>query len=258
VSEPLIDVLNRERVYTLVTENLDDQLLRKYLPQIRSGRKVRSARDKKRSEWAKGFCSHLGITPKEYRKLKAGGAAHIWQKQMQRGQWDDIHFNGIPGKAMLLATSRKGKDQQTVFERHGQVERLKDWVLKQKSVKFNGYPYELLSAAKKNPTMLQKIVYDKQFESVLANMAGHKLGNVLACLDISGSMSSQVLPNVSAMDICISMGISFSAMNTGWFKDVICGFSSECITAKLHGGFCAGASSRTRSAGGRRGESSRL
>lgn len=238
MQEPLIDILNRERVYALVTENLEDQLLRKYLPQIRSKRHVRSQRDKKRSEWAKGFCAHLGISPKEYRKLKSAGAAHIWQKQMQSGQWGDIHFNGIPGKAMLLHTSRKGKDKQTVFERHGQVERLKDWVLKQKSVKFNGYPYELLIAAKKNPSVVQRIVYDKQFESVLANMAGHKLGNVLPCLDISGSMESKVVPNVSAMDICISMGISFSAMNNGYFKDVVCGFSTECIISKLNGGFC--------------------
>lgn len=238
VQEPLIDVLNRERVYTLVAENLDDQLLRKYLPQIRSKRQVRSERDRKRSEWAKGFCAHLGISPKEYRKLKSSGAAHIWQKQMQRGQWEDIHFNGIPGKAMLLHTSRKGKDKQTVFERHGQVERLKDWVVKQKSVKFNGYPYELLTAAKKGTSVVQRIVYDKQFESVLEKMAGHKLGNVLPCLDISGSMGMTVLPNVSAMDICISMGISFSALNNGYFKDVVCGFSSECIISKLKGGFC--------------------
>lgn len=238
MQEPLIDVLNRERVYAIVAENMDDQLLRKYLPQIRSKRKIRSERDRKRSEWAKGLCAHLDISPKEYRKLKSSGAAHIWQKQMQRGQWEDIHFNGIPGKAMLLHTSRKGKDKQTVFERHGQVERLKDWVLGQKSVKFNGYPYELLAAVKKNPSFVQRIVYDKQFESILGNMAGHKLGNVLPCLDISGSMECHVLPNVSAMDICISMGISFSAMNTGHFKDVVCGFSSTCIVSKLTGGFC--------------------
>jgi hypothetical protein len=238
VTEPLIDILNRDRVYELVAQNLDDQLLRKYLPQIRSTRKVRTERDRKRSEWAKGFCSHMGINPKEYRKLKAAGAAHIWQKQMQRKEWDSIHFNGIPGKAMLLHTSRKGKDQKTVFERHGLVERLKDWVVKQKSVKFNGYPYELLIAAKKNPSIVQRIVYDKQFESVLEKMSGHKLGNVLACIDISGSMGMQVLPNVSAMDICISMGISFSALNSGYFQDVICGFSDQAIIAKLKGGFC--------------------
>lgn len=238
VTEPLIDTLTRERVYELVKANLDDNLLRKYLPQIRSGKKVRSERDRKRSEWAKGLCAHLGIKPQDYRKLKTSGAGHIWQKQMSAKEWDKINFNGIPGKAMLLHTSRKGKDQQTVFERHNQVERLKDWVLSQKSVKFNGYPYELLKAAQKNPTMIQKIVYDKQFETLLDTMRGHKLGNVLSCLDISGSMSMPVAGDVSAMDICLSMGICFSALNTGYFKDAVCGFSDNAILAKLKGGFC--------------------
>lgn len=238
VQEPLIDVLNRELVYTLFAQNLEDQLLRKYLPQIRSGKKSRSDRDKKRSEWAKGFCAHLKITPKEYRQLKAAGAAHIWQKQMQRQQWDQIHFNGIPGKAMLNHTSRKGKDKQTVFERHGQVERLKEWVLGQKSVKFTGYPYELYRAACKNPSIIQKIIYDKQFETVLEPMRGHKLGNVLACLDISGSMTMPIHGDITAYEICISMGICFSTLNLGWFKDIVCGFSNEAIVSKLSGGFC--------------------
>lgn len=238
VTEPLIDTLNRDAVYTLVAQNLNDNLLRKYLPQIRSGKKVRSERDRKRSEWAKGLCAHLGIKPQDYRKLKTAGAGHIWQKQMSAKDWEKINFNGIPGKAMLLHTSRKGKDQQTVFERHGQVERLKDWVLSQKSVKFNGYPYELLKAAQKNPSMIQKIVYDKQFETLLETMRGHKLGNVLSCLDISGSMGMEVTPGVSAMDICLSMGISFSALNAGYFKDAVCGFSDNAILAKLKGGFC--------------------
>jgi hypothetical protein len=240
LQEPLIDTLNRERVYALFAQNLDDQLLRKYLPQLRSGRKVRSERDRKRSDWAKGFCSHLGISPAEYRKLKSSGAAHIWQKQMARGQWDQIHFNGIPGKAMLLATSRKGKDKQTVFERHGQVERLKDWVLGVKTVKFTGYPYELLKAAKKQPTMIQKMIYDKQFDCCVESMKDHKLGNVLACLDISGSMTwCTVTPDgTTPYDICISMGIAFSSMNVGYFKDAVCAFSDTPIVEKLKGGFC--------------------
>lgn len=239
VSEPLIDTLNRERVYTLVAQNLDNHLLRKYLPQIRSSKKTRSDRDRKRSEWAKGLCSHLGISPQDYRKIKSSGAAHIWQKQMGRKQWDEIHFNGIPGKAMLLATSRTGKDKQTVFERHGQTERLKDWVLTQNTVKFTGYPYELLKAAKKGPSLLQKIIYDKQFEHVLESMKGHALGNVLPCLDISGSMGCCVTPDgTTAYDICISMGIAFSALNNGEFKDTVCAFSDSPIVKKLKGGFC--------------------
>lgn len=238
MTEPLVDVLDRTKVYELIKNNLDDALLRKYLPQIRSKKNVRTDRDGKRVAWAKGLCTYLGIDTRAYRKLKTTGAGHIWQKQMSAREWDKINFNGIPGKAMLLHTSRKGKDKQTVFERQGQVARLTEWVMGQKSVKFTGYPYELLKAAEKGPTLVQKIIYDKQFETLLEPMRGHKLGNVLSCLDISGSMGMEVMKGVSAMDICLSMGIVFSALNTGHFQDAVCGFSDQAILCKLKGGFC--------------------
>lgn len=236
-NEPFLDILDKNCVYDLVNGNLQDNLLLKYLPQIRS--KPRSERDKKRSQWAKGFCRYLGISFSEYRKLKSQGTGHIWQKQMSSGKWDSINFNGIPGKAMFLHTSRKGKtDKLTVFERHGLVEKLKSWLLTQKTVKFTGYPYQLLQAANKNPGEIQKFVYNKQFENILETFKEHKLGNVLACLDISSSMLSVVTGNVTAMDICLSMGLVFSALNLGHFKDTVCGFSNEAIVTKLYGTFC--------------------
>jgi len=240
MQKPLIDRLDREKVYALVGNNLGDGLLRKYLPQIRSAKHARTDRDKKRIEWAKGLCRHLGISFADYRRLKREGAGHIWQKQMTHGEWDRINFDGIPGKAMLRHTTQKGRDKQTVFERHGQVERLREWVLGQKTIKFTGYPYELTRQAsgRKNPSLVQKLILDRQFETVLEPMRGHGLGNTLACLDISGSMTCEVVSGVSAYDICISMGIAFSMLNTGYFSNTVCGFSDSPILAKLHGGMC--------------------
>jgi hypothetical protein len=239
VSEPLIDVLDRERVYALVGDNLGDPLLRKYLPQVRSAGQVRTERDRKRVSWAKGLCRFLGIGYPDYRRLKSEGAAHVWQRQMGRGQWGDIHFNGIPGKAMLRHVSQKGRDGQTVFERHGQVERLKEWVLQQPEVKFTGYPYELTRAAgaRKKPTLVQKLIYDRQFRTMLGPFQGHKLGNVLCALDTSGSMTMEVVPGVSAYDICLSMGLVFSSLNVGWFRDVVVAFNDVSSIVRLSGEF---------------------
>ena len=236
--EPFVDLLDRKKVYELVANNLGDQLLRKYLPQIRSTKNARTDRDKKRIAWAKGFCAASGINYRDYRKIKSSGTGHIWQKQMMAQEWDKINFNGIPGKAMKNHVSQKGKkDKKSVFERHNQIERLKEWVLGQKTVKFTGYPYELTRAciAKAKPNIVQKLIYDRQFETVVEPMRGHKLGNVLACLDISGSMSCEVVKGVSAYDICISMGIAFSMMNTGYFANTVCGFSDSPILLKLAG-----------------------
>lgn len=240
LQSPLIETLDRNKVYQLFSENLDDQLLLKYLPQIRGGKRLRSERDKLRSAWAKGFANFVGWTYKNYRQVKSGGNAHIWQKQMSHNEWDKVNFNGIPGKAMLRHTTQKNKsDNLTVFERHNQVARLRDWVLGQKTVKFTGYPYELTAKAT-SPSLVQKMILDKQFESVLEPMKGHNLGNVLACLDISGSMTwaSGMPAGVTPYDICISMGITFSCLNTGYFKDVVCGFSDRSILLRLAGGMC--------------------
>lgn len=236
VTTPLINVLDKHKVYDLFAENIDSDLVKKYLPQIRSSKQARSERDKARSNWAKGFCSHMKISYKEYRGLKTGGKAHVWQEQMRAKLWDKINFNGIPGKAMFRHIGQKGKDGQTVFERHNQVDRLMKWLKNQSVVKFTGYPYELANKAK-TATNLQSKIYDLQFESILKSMGNHELGNVFAAIDTSGSMQFEVIKGVSALDICLSMGIAFSMMNTGHFKDHVVGFADTSQLVKLNGGF---------------------
>jgi hypothetical protein len=249
LNEPLIDVLDRNAVFKVMLDaavcnqvengswSLPD-LLCKYLPQIRSEKNIRSDRDRKRVVWAKDFSKHFKLSPKEYRQLKSSGSAHIWQKQMGHNEWDKINFNGIPGKAMLLHTSQTGKDKKTVFERHDLVPRMIDWLKEQKTVKFTGYPYELTKAAAKNPSLVQKLTYDRQFESLLETMKGHSLGNTLACLDTSGSMQSESVAGVSAYDVCISMGLVFSALNVGDFKDAVVAFDESSRLIRLNGTFC--------------------
>jgi Domain of unknown function (DUF2828) len=239
LTEPLLSALDRAAVYALARDNLGDALLRKYLPQIRSAKNLRTDRDRARVAWAKGFCAFLGIGFAEYRKLKAEGPAHLWQQQMGRKEFGAIDFARVPGKAMLLHTSQKGKDKQTVFERHDQVARLAEWAAAQPAIKFTGYPYELTRAAshRKRPSLVQRIVYDKQFETVLGPLKGHKLGNVLCALDTSGSMTSEVVPGVSAYDICISMGLVFSALNVGHFRDAVVAFNDTSTLVRLAGSF---------------------
>lgn len=247
---PLIDVLDRKSVFAEVRASLfgvkDTEMVKKFLPQIRSVKNLRSERDKKRVAWAKEFCEYCKLSPKTYRKLKSSGEAHIWQKQMTRNEWDKINPNGIPGKAMFLHTARKGKDGKTVFERHDQVGKILQWVQQQKTVKFTGYPYELLQAAQKGYNLVQRLTYDKQFETLLEPMKNHKLGNVLACLDTSGSMMKDVAQyddylapkaGVTAYEVCVSMGLVFSSLNVGDFKDSVVEFNDTSRLVRLSGSF---------------------
>ena len=238
LTEPLIDVLDAASVYELFSQNLENQLLLKYLPQIRSKSKVRTERDKKRSQWAFGLASYLGVFPREYRKLKSSGCAHVFQRQMSQNEWEKINFNGIPGKAMTLMTSRHGKDGKDVFDRHNLVEKLVAWVNTQKDVKFNGYPHELTKAAVKAKGKVQKLIFDKQFENLLGKFGEHKLGNVLCALDTSASMTwEEVAPGVRPLDVCLSLGMVFSSLNTGYFKNYVVSFNNVSTLVKLTGGF---------------------
>ena len=236
----LIATLKSEEVYQLVFANLSDQLLLKYLPQIRTSSKIRSERDRARVLWAKGFCRYAGITERDYRKLKSKGAAHVWQRQMTDGKWDQINFNGIPGRAMLYSIGRNGKDGKSMFERHGQVERLREWVKTQKLIKFTGYPYELTQKIVASTSNIQNMIYDRQFATCVSAFEGHNLGNVLCAVDTSESMSwSDLGKGVKPLDVCLSLGVVFSSLNVGYFKDVVCGFADDSWLIKLKGDYVA-------------------
>lgn len=237
VNEPLLSTLRREAVYALVLDNLDDALLRKYLPQIRSGGKGRSDRDRARSEWARGLCRFLGIREQEYRKLKTAGTAHVFQQQMSAGQWDQVRFDTVPGRAMTRLVSLTGRDGKAAFERHGQVERLLAWVREQPMVKFTGHPHELVRAARMRNTVVTREIYDRQFLTLQEPLRDHKLGNVLCALDTSGSMTREVVPGVTAYDIGISLGLVFSSLNVGHFRDCVVAFDEESSLVPLRGTF---------------------
>ena len=49
---------------------------------------------------------------------------------------------------------------------------------------------------------------------------------VIPVMDVSGSMGRQVTPNTSCMDICVSLGILFTYLNPGEFKDLAISFTN--------------------------------
>lgn len=276
LTEPLLSRQDiRQDIYALVKDNLDDSLLRKYLPQIYSpgkqkrkqvthkskGAKVTMEVSKERcsterakalSEWGRGLCMYLAISRKEYRQLKSQGAAHIWQQQMSRGEWDVINLHAIPGKALHSLTQRKGrKDKKTALERHGQVARLREYLLSKPIAKFTGYPHDLYMAWTRSRNNfdsmaeVSRLTLDKQFEGLLSTFqGGQPLGNVLCALDTSASMEALIRGSnkVKCIDVCVSMGITFSALNLGYFKDTVALFDSTSRLMQLKGSFCNRAS----------------
>lgn len=241
--------VNPNRVYALIKLALTDEynrgLIAKYLPKIRSASNVKTDRHRRLNNWAKGLCKFLGISEKEYRKLKSDpeNSAHLFQRQMCAGEWDSLNFKSIPGKALFkLLNSKKGN----AFERHGQLDRYSNWLDTQPVAKFTGYVYELYSAAKNRSSLVQRKTYDKQFDGLMQlaedSVAPELLQKgVLCALDTSGSMSCGYYgsaTNVAPIDICVSLGIYFSKLLKGAFADHVIMFDNESKFLKLKGTFC--------------------
>jgi hypothetical protein len=218
----------------LAHEDMKDMVL-KYLPQIKAKSKCKTPRAIVLNNLAKEFAKHCSLSYREYREMKTAGVGHVFQQQISKGLFDDIQWNHIPGKALTNLVSGKFLANNKLEDKY-----LK-WIQKQPTAKFSGYVYELYRKANSSKlTPIQKHTYDKQFEGLLQlakSNNGSIKGNVWCALDTSGSMGCQVTDKTTALDICVSLGIYFSALNEGAFKDHVIMFDSKSKLLKLKGTF---------------------
>ncbi len=237
----LIDELDAAAVYQTIQRGLSDsynrELLAKYLPRMRSRSNCHNERHNALHQFALGLCKFLKWTPVEYRRFKSSGKAHNFQHDMCSGNVEQLDFNAIPGRALFNLTNSRGwNDGLTYMERHGLEEKCMAWVSSLEVVKFTGYVHDLMKAVSPEMTRLQKFIVDRQFNQLInLGMEEGLMENVWCALDTSGSMTAKVAGNVSAFDICISLGIYFSTLNQGAFKDHVMMFDEVSKVKQLHG-----------------------
>ena len=241
-------------LYSIMAAALDDStqcdLVRKYMPSIRSTAKCKTKRAIALNTYAKEFANFLGLTAKEYRKMKASGTAHDFQKLICSRSYADIDWNNIPGKALTNLISGK------FLENHGLAKSYMEWIESQPTVKFTGYAFELgkkldnilgnNGRPKRKPLTVsdQATIYtiNKQFDGLVElakKDAGGLKGNVLCALDTSSSMNGLVNDNVNltSYDVCVSLGIYFAALNEGFYHDKVVMFDDNSRILKLSGTF---------------------
>ncbi|MEL6923884.1 MAG: DUF2828 family protein, partial [Bacteroidota bacterium] len=213
-------------------------LLAKYLPRIRSKSNCYNERHAQLNRFAFGLIKKLKWSPSQYRKFKTSGKAHTFQQQMSNNHWGYLDFGRIPGKALFQLVNNKGRDEMNTLERHAQVQRYVDWIQEQPTAKFTGYVYQLMKPVNRNMSLMQKLTVDKQFDGLieLAKRDRSITENVWCALDTSGSMTARVA-DTSAYNICISLGIYFSSLNEGTFKDNVIMFDNQSEVKQLYGSF---------------------
>lgn len=196
------------------------QLIKKWLPQIKSNSKCTTLESQADNMIAKWICSLLygakqdGSTYKKYRKLKSSGTAHQWQQLISQKKFNDIDFDSIHGKALTLLASSK------FLKNHGLEAKYAEWIASKPVAKFTGFVHELVQNITGNMQKYQKDTINAQYQTILENSkvnTSESPYRAIACLDTSGSMSNKVYTGktylkISAIQLATSLGILLDDM----------------------------------------------
>lgn len=239
-----INVIKKDKMFDILNEGLASKthidLVKKFMPRIKSGSHCKGNWTKIANKLAKEFASYNHWSYEKYNHIKTSGKAHDFQKIICRGEYDKINWNAIPGKAINLLSSN------AFIDKHNLLKTYTDWLVKQPTVKFTGYPFELGSKVlesiynNEKVPIYKTITWNKQFDELIKKGSenGKMTGNVWCAIDTSSSMNSFVASNIKAIDICLSLGIYFATLNTGAFHKNIIMFDSVSHALKLEGDFC--------------------
>jgi len=159
-------------------------------------------------------------TPKQYRKMLVE-LTNVVESKMCAGDWESIEYSKLPS----LASSRYQKSfNKNDNERYNEYKKS----LQDGTAKVNAgavYPYDIVKSMNMGGDV---IVSEKQWES-LPNWMEGSVERILPVVDVSGSMGVEVggNPNLSCMDVAISLGMYISERNEGSFKDAFITFSNN-------------------------------
>lgn len=212
------------------------ELVKKYLPQIKANSKCNTIEAQSQNIVAKFICSKLFGTKmedyksyKKYRKLKSSGTAHEWQKLISKGKMLNINFSTVHGRALAQMVSSK-------FIINNRLEKqYNEWLEKQPTVKFTGYPHELFSNINKIKRPFEISTLNKQFEGLVdtAKKGASTNTSMIVVRDTSSSMGGLATgTNMNCFDIAKALALFFSKMlPDGYFANSFIEFNSD---AKMH------------------------
>ena len=160
----------------------------------------------------------FGWTPKFYRK-RLVELTHVVEQAMCAKKWDTINFEHVPSLAMSRYLTAFHKNAAEAFLSY------KSKLVKGEA-KINAgavYPYDIIKSLRSGG---DQAVCDAQWAALPDFMDGQ---NVLPLVDVSGSMGCAAgnNPNVTALDVALSLGLYCADRNKGAFKDLFLTFSES-------------------------------
>lgn len=240
-----------------LVEDSQTNLVKKYLPQIYSASHCNTLQKQCNAVIGRRIARFLFGNPstkeekivmaKKYRALKTSGNAHDWQKKIAQQDYLHINWDTIAGRALQKLVNSK------FLENHNLEEVFSNWMLRQETAKYTGYPYELFKDAgygygNHNYNTLVNNLYPKKYQRELVNKQflqlietakqdmNRQTGFIVA-MDVSGSMTSKCTGSttMSAYSVARAMALYFSYLLKGKFANTLLAFSNKVVIDKFEG-----------------------
>lgn len=205
------------------------ELVKKYLPQIKSKSKQKNKDIEARTIVAKWIASLITSAPNSYeiyRRLKSSGTAHEWQQLISKKRFDEIDFDKIHGRALQLLVKSK------FLKKHGLEYEFKKFITSEKVVaegaKATDFVHDLFRNLKSTDTV-RRLTTDAQFKTLVNKGKDTETKRkYLVVRDISSSMNGAADGvNMAAGDVAKAIALYFSEMLDGAFKNSYMVFSSR-------------------------------
>lgn len=249
-------VLNWDKFGNLILSALKNpstsELLKKYLPQIKTNSACKTVASQADNILAKWICSLVfggkesSANYKKYRKLKTSGTAHQWQQLISKRKFDEIDFATIHGRALHLLVKSK------FLKNSGLEEKYKSWITAPETVavKFTGFVHELFKGLGANggghygtvktkyPTLASIPAHEaetinKQFATLVEKGKSEgTMNGLIVVRDTSGSMSAEAQGSgLTCYAVAKALALYFSEFMKGKFSNAWIEFNN---TAKMH------------------------
>jgi hypothetical protein len=212
------------------------ELVKKYLPQIKSRKQATTIDAQSNNAIAKWICSLLfgakanHSSYKAYRKLKTSGTAHDWQKLISQQKFDKIEFNAIHGRALSILVKSK------FLKNHGLSEKYSAWITKPETqVKYTGFVHELFQGSWQRDSN-KEMTINKQFDTLVEKARSNNITDLIVVRDTSGSMGSDCPgTSMTCYDVGKALALFFSEFLKGTFADHWIEFNSSAKLCKWVG-----------------------
>jgi len=176
---------------------------------------------------ANALRKYMNLTPKSYRQLIVGASNTVEQK-MSAKEWESINYSHVPSVAAA-------RYQKAFTKRDGERYAAYRASLVAGTAKVNAgavYPYDIIKSLKQGG---DRVVANAQWEA-LPNYLGDDF--ILPLVDVSGSMTCSVgdNPNLTCMDVAVSLGLYLATKQQGPFAGLYLTFTTDSKIAKLPAG----------------------